>query len=116
MYRRTILSENFILITGRTIKQASGMHKGKHTEAYRRAVTMVEMSPEDMARMDLAEGRVVRLRTSTGQAEAPVHAGAVPPGMLFVPMGPVANDLVAPETDGTGMPTFKGLSVEVEPA
>jgi formylmethanofuran dehydrogenase subunit D len=36
--------------------------------------------------------------------------------MVFIPMGPVANELVGSETDGTGMPTFKGLTVEEEPA
>ena len=110
------MSENFTLVTGRTVKQASGMHKGKLTEAYRRAVTVVEMNPEDMACLGIAEGQVVRLRTSTGQVEAPAHAGALPPKMVFVPMGPVANELIGSETDGTGMPTFKGLAVEVEPA
>jgi formylmethanofuran dehydrogenase subunit D len=116
MNRRTALSENFILVTGRTIRQASGMHKGKYTDKYRRAVTVVEMNAEDMARLGIAEGRLVRLHTPTGQVEAPVHAGSLPPKMVFIPMGPVANELVGPETDGTGMPTFKGLTVEVEPA
>ena len=110
------MSENFILVTGRTVKQASGLHKGKGTDAYRRAVTMVEMNPEDMARMGIAEGQAVRLRTPDGQVEAPVRAGALPPKMVFIPMGPVANELVGPGTDGTGMPSFKGLTVEVEPA
>ena len=110
------MSENFILVTGRTVKQASGLHKGKDTDAYRRAVTVVEMNPEDMARLGIGEGRLVRLHTSAGQVEAPVHAGALPLKMVFIPMGPEANKLVGPETDGTGMPSFKGLTVEVEPA
>lgn len=109
------MSEAFILVTGRTVKQASGMHKGKDTDAYRRAVTVVEMNPEDMARMGITEGRIIRLRTPAGQVEAPVRAGSLPPKMLFIPMGPVANELVGPDTDGTGMPSFKGLAVEVEP-
>lgn len=109
------MSEHFTLVTGRTVKQASGMHKGKNTDAYRRAVTVVEMNPEDMARMGVIEGGIVRLRTSTAQVEAPARAGALPLKMVFIPMGPVANELVGPETDGTGMPTFKGLTVEVEP-
>ena len=109
------MSEEFILVTGRTVKQASGIHKGKATEAYRRAVTVVEMNPEDMARMGITEGRTIRLRTPAGQVEAPVRAAALPARMLFIPMGPVANELVGPDTDGTGMPSFKGITVEVEP-
>jgi len=29
-------------------------------------------------------------------------------------LGPVANSLIGPETEGTGMPSFKGLTVEIE--
>ena len=108
------MSENFILITGRTREQANGLHKGKNSEVYRRATTLVEMSPEDMTRLAIKEGQIVRLRTATDQAEVPVRTGAIPAGMLFVPMGPVANLLIDTETEGTGMPTFKGQMVRME--
>jgi formylmethanofuran dehydrogenase subunit D len=44
-----------------------------------------------------------------------VKTGKLPSGLLFIPMGPTANKLVSAETFGTGMPNFKGESVEVEP-
>lgn len=112
---RKSLGENFILITGRTVKQAAGIHKGKDSDAYRRATALVEMNAADMARLGIGEGQVVQLRSATGQVEMPVHTGTVPPKMVFVPMGPVANSLIGPETEGTGMPSFKGLTVEIEP-
>lgn len=108
------MSENFILITGRTRKQADGLHKGKDSEAYRRATELVEMSSEDMARLAIEEGQIVRLRTTSDQVEVPVRTGALPSGILFIPMGPVANLLVETETEGTGMPAFKGLTVKME--
>lgn len=108
------MSESFILITGRTVKQAAGMHKGKESEAYRQAVSLVEMNAGDMARLGIGEGQVVRLCNANGQVEVPAHAGTVPPKMVFVPMGLVVNALVGPETEGTGMPSFKGLTVEIE--
>lgn len=108
------MSENFILITGRTRKQAEGLHKGKDSEAYRSATALVEMSQEDMDRLAIEEGRIVLLKTSSGQVEVPVRNGALPSGMLFIPMGPVANALIGMETEGTGMPEFKGLNVKVE--
>ena len=108
------MSGDFKLVTGRTIKQADGLHKGKDSDAYRRSTTLVEMNEEDMVRLGIAEGEVVRLRTAAGQVEVPVRKGDLPPNMVFVPMGPAANALVGPDTEGTGMPIFKGLSVEIE--
>ena len=110
------MSEHFTLITGRTPEQGEGLHKGKDSEAYRRATALVEMNPEDMTRLEIEEGQVIRVRTATGQVEVPVRAGALPSGLLFVPMGPAANNLIGTETEGTGMPSFKGLAAEVEPA
>lgn len=108
------MSENFILITGRTRKQADGLHKGKDSEAYRSATALVEMNPEDMARLSIEEGQVVRLRTALDQVDVPVRSGMLPAGMLFMPMGPVANLLIDTETEGTGMPAFKGRTVKME--
>ena len=34
-------------------------------------------------------------------------------GMIFMPMGPWANCVISPETDSTGMPSFKGVPVEI---
>jgi len=109
------LSEHFTLITGRTPEQGEGLHKGKDSEAYRSATALVEMNPEDMARLGIEEGQVVRVQTAGGRVEVPVRAGTLPPGLLFIPMGPVANVLVGTDTGGTGMPPFKGLAAEVEP-
>jgi len=108
------LSERFTLITGRTPEQGKGLHQGKDSEAYRRATALVQMSAADMERLGLQEGRVVRLRTTTGQVDLPVQAGTLPPGLLFVPMGPEANALIGTATESTGMPPYKGLDAEVE--
>jgi formylmethanofuran dehydrogenase subunit D len=108
------LGENFILITGRTRKQAEGLHKGKGSEAYRKATALVEMSREDMERLGIEDGRMVVLKTLSGQVEVPVRNGSLPLGILFIPMGPAANVLIGAETEGTGMPEYKGLNVNVE--
>ena len=109
------MSEHFTLITGRTPEQGRALHEDKDSEAYRRATTAVEMNAEDMAGLEIKEGQAVRIRTATGQVEVPARAGKLPPGLLFIPMGPVANALVGTDTESTGMPSFKGLTVEVEP-
>jgi len=108
------LKEKFVLITGRTIKQAIGMHKGKESEAYIQAVTRVDMSDHDMERLGINEGEDILLHTLEGFVEVPVFKGNLPEGMLFMPMGPVANRLVGADTLGKGMPSYKGFFVEVE--
>ncbi|MFH0916483.1 MAG: molybdopterin dinucleotide binding domain-containing protein [bacterium] len=110
------MSERLTLITGRTRDQAIGLHRGKSSPEYVRATTFVEMNPEDMARLKVEDGGSVRLRTAAGEVELSVRAGALPPGLLFIPMGAPANRLVAVDTQGTGMPSFKELIVEVMPA
>lgn len=107
------MDKEFTLVTGRTREQAIGMHKGKSSPEYRRATTYVEMNPEDMMRLHVAAGDTVCLRSSVGNAELTVAVGTLPPGLLFVPLGHAVNALVPGETQGTGMPSFKSLRVEV---
>jgi formylmethanofuran dehydrogenase subunit D len=109
------LNEHFTLITGRTPEQGRALHEGKDSETYRRATTLVEMNVEDMDRLKIEEGEIVRVRTATGQVEVPVRAGKLPPMLVFLPMGPVANVLIGTDTESTGMPAFKGMTAEVEP-
>jgi len=113
---RDALNERFTLITGRTSEQGKGLHLGKDSDGYRLATALVEMNQDDMMRLGLAEGRPVRVRTAAGQAVVPVRAGTLPPGLLFIPLGPSANLLIGTGTEGTGTPSFKGLEAEVEPA
>jgi formylmethanofuran dehydrogenase subunit D len=113
---RTTVGEYFTLITGRTPEQGKGMHEGKDSEAYRKATTLAEMNPEDMARLGIEEGQVIGVRTETGHVEVTVRVGTLPEGLLFIPMGPAANTLVGTGTESTGIPLFKGIKAEVAPA
>jgi formylmethanofuran dehydrogenase subunit D len=36
------------------------------------------------------------------------------PGIIFIPMGPWANQIVNPGSQSTGTPTFKGIKAKVE--
>lgn len=108
------MKEKFLLITGRTKEQAVGLHKGKDSKPYLAATTVVEMNPQDMARLNIQEGEHIRLQSPAGQVEVPTRSGPLPIQMLFIPMGPVANTLVGVDTAGTGMPSYKGMPVEVE--
>ncbi len=105
----------FILITGRTAKQGRALHQGKTSAAYRQATALVEMNGEDMAHLGIVEGQAVRVRTLYGETEVEARRGRLPAGLIFIPLGPWANALADPDTQGTGMPGFKGLEAEVEP-
>jgi len=110
------VGERFTLISGRTRRQAIAMHKGKGSPEYHAATEVVEMNADDMARLGIVDGGRATLRTPAGAVVLTAHEGALPPGLVFVPMGTAVNGIVGTETLGTGMPSFKGLDVEVEPA
>ncbi len=104
-----------ILITGRTIHQGKGISSGKDKEEYRTATQQVELCVEDMRRMGLEEGKLVRLVTPQGQVEVRCKAGKMPQGMAFMAFGPASGQLIGGETQASGMPDSKGFEVRVEP-
>ena len=104
----------YLFVSGRTIDQAKGMHMGKHTDFYGRAVSMIEMNEQDMEGEALVEGEAVRIVSPWGEADGWVKKSDIPCGMVFVPMGPVANAVSGVDTEGTGMPLFKGFTVDVK--
>ena len=115
--RNRLLAEIFILIPGRTSKQGCGISEGKFTEGYLRETSQLQMAPEDMQRLGIAVGDVVRLTNEAGQVEVAVIAakkGELPSGMLFIAYGDVSSRLMGGDTHGSGMPTSKGLDVELE--
>ncbi len=88
------MSERLTLITGRTRKQAVGMHKGKDSPEYREATPFVEMNPDDMARLEIDDGGQALLCTAAGEVELTARAGSVPPGLVVVAMGTLVNLLL----------------------
>lgn len=108
------MENQFTLITGRTIDQAKSLHKSVSSSARSEATCYVQLCKNDMSRLNLEDGQVVRLCSETGRVDAPVRPGDLPSGLIFIPMGPTANKLVGTETFGTGMPAFKGEQVKVE--
>lgn len=109
-----MLLTTYLLISGRTLDQAKGMHLGKDSEFYGRAVSMVEMNELDMRDDALKEGDAVKITSEWGEASGWVKKSDIPPGMVFIPMGPVANAVSGVGTEGTGMPLFKGFSVKIQ--
>lgn len=104
------------LISGRTSQQGVGLEVGKTSDQYFKSVSYVDVSAEDAEAMGLEDGKPVEVATPHGSV---VVAGRVSKGlevgMAFFPYGPWANQVFGSETDGTGMPAYKGVVATLEP-
>ena len=101
------------IITGRTIDQGKTVEE-KLTEEYFKAVSYCELNEEDFKTLGLSEGDRVKVKTEFGEVVVFAKIGDMPKGVAFIPMGPYANQVIDPSTDGTGMPQFKGVKGTVE--
>ena len=99
----------------RTAKQGVNVNVGKDGDEYIEITTTLSIHPEDMESLGVNDGDAVMVRTEFGEAEFKCESAKVPEGMMFVPYGPPTCKLMGGSTDGTGMPTSKGWTVEVQP-
>jgi formylmethanofuran dehydrogenase subunit D len=108
------INRKFVLVTGRSPKQTKGMHAGKTGSFYKDAVSEASLHPDILAALGVEEGGRLCLKTKTGEAVFVAKADpGLPENLIFVPMGPVVNAIVPADTAGCGMPSFKGIEVEV---
>ena len=111
------MAETFILIPGRTSKQGVGISEGKFKEGYLSETRTLLMAPKDMQRLKLKDSDRVRLKSEFGQIEvslATAKGDELPPGLLFIAYGDLSSRLMGGDTHGSGMPTSKGIDVELE--
>lgn len=103
------------LITVRTGKQGAAMEKGKYSAEYEQEISTLTLNPEDFAELGLGEDFRAVLRSPEGQVNVTCRSAEGPRGIFFLPLGPVANQLIGQETFGTGVPEYKGIPVQIEP-
>jgi len=111
------MTNTFILIPGRTSKQGVGISEGKFKANYQSETSTLQVAPQDMQRLGLKNGDRVRLTSEHGQIEVGIIASKgdeLPPGLLFIAYGDLSSRLMGGDTHGSGMPTSKGLDVELE--
>jgi formylmethanofuran dehydrogenase subunit D len=111
------MAGSFILIPGRTARQGCGISEGKFGVNYQQETSILLVASEDMRRLQLSDGDRVRLTSSGGQVEVPVMSAKgddLPSGLLFIPYGDISCRLMDADTHGSGMPTSKGIDVELE--
>ena len=106
------------LISGRTIQQGVSMEAGKEKEDYMKSCGIIELDAADIAALGIRKNSNVRVTSDFGSVIVKaIEATQGPhPGLAWIPMGPWANMVVDTNTYSTGMPTFKGTKVTVEPA
>jgi len=106
------------LLTGRTIEQGVGKERGKASKEYMKSVSICYMDPDDLKKLGIKEKTNILVSTDYGSVVVKALKSPRAPhsGVIFIPYGPWANVVVNPETHGIGMPSFKGIPAEVEPA
>jgi formylmethanofuran dehydrogenase subunit D len=106
------------LLTGRTIEQGVGKERGKGSKEYFEAVSMCYMDKDDMKKLGIKDGTHILVSTHYGSVvvKAIKYPRAATPGLIYIPYGPWANAICSNETTSIGMPSFKGIPAEVEPA
>jgi len=106
------------LLTGRTREQGVGKERGKTSKEYIESVSICHIDPEDLKKLGIKNKTTVLVSTAYGSVvvKAMKSPRAPHPGVIFIPYGPWANAVTDPETHGIGMPSFKGIPAEVEPA
>jgi formylmethanofuran dehydrogenase subunit D len=106
------------LISGRTIDQGVTKEYGKLSEAYRDNVAICEIDPSDLKELGVKEDSTVKVSTEhcAVVVKAKASKRAPHPRIVYMPYGLWANVVIGPETHGTGMPSYKGITAEVQPA
>jgi formylmethanofuran dehydrogenase subunit D len=103
-----------IMISGRTLAQGASC-ESKMTLDYFHAASICSLSEPDYKALEQMEGKNILVRSKFGQVVLSSRMDpGLPPGIIFIPMGPWANALIGPDTGGCGMPQYKGIEVEVE--
>jgi formylmethanofuran dehydrogenase subunit D len=97
------------LISGRTAVQGQNLDS-KLTEKYFIEVARCDLNGADMEKLGVAKDDPVKVTTAYGQVVVRAKQDdGVPEGMAFIPMGPWCNAVVSGDTNGNGMPSFKGI-------
>lgn len=107
---------NLILLTGRTINQGVALEGGKTTMENVRAAAICAFDKDDFKKLDTLVGTPVKVITDHGEVivYSTISEEGPHPGIIFIPMGPWANQVVNPDSQSCGTPTFKGMRAKVE--
>lgn len=108
--------DNLILLTGRTINQGVALEGGKTTNENVRAAAICMFDKTDFKKLDCMVGTPVKVITDYGEVivYSTITEEGPHPGIIFIPLGPWANQVVNPDSQSCGTPTYKGMKAKVE--
>lgn len=108
-------AKEMILITVRTVKQGESIDR-KSSEDYYNSISLCEIDPEDFAELSIKDNDNIQISHKGNGIVVHARKSKNSPhrGMIFLPLGPLANYLISGETMD-GMPSFKGIKVNVKP-
>ncbi len=106
------------LLTGRTIDQGTTKEHSKLSKEYCDNVAICEIDPNDMKKLNIKENSNIKIATEHGSVvvKAKLSKRTPHPKTVYMPYGLWANILINSKTHGTGMPSFKGVTAEIQPA
>ncbi len=103
-----------ILNSGRTSQQGVGLEVGKTSEEYFESVSYIELSPEDADSLNIEAGDNVKVETNYGSVVVSTKISQkLNEGESFFPYGLWANQVIGTDTEGTGMPLYKGIEAKI---
>ena len=107
---------NLILITCRTISQGVALEGGKVSREAVRAAAICAFDSEDFKKLNCLVGTPVKVITNFGEVlvYSTISEEGPHPGIIFIPMGPWANQVVNPDSQSCGTPIYKGMKASVE--
>ena len=112
-----MLLTDVVLVTGRSLKQGIGLELGKTSEDYFNSVSYVEVNSKDAASFGLKDGAPGSLSTDHGEIVLNWRVSeGLPQGLVFVPYGIWANQVLGCDTKCTGTPQFKGVKAKITSA
>ncbi len=108
--------EGLTLLTGRTINQGIALEGGKTSKENVRAAGICAIDIKDFKKLDCMVGTPVKITTDHGSVMvySTISEEGPHPGIIFIPMGPWANQVVNPDSQSCGTPTFKGMKAKIE--
>jgi formylmethanofuran dehydrogenase subunit D len=107
-----------ILLTGRSLNQGRTKEHGKLSDQYLQTVACCEITSEDLAKINMTHGENIRIVTEYGS----VIVKSIPPtqilpqGIVFMPYSLWATQIAGSDTDGSGMPSYKGTMATIQSA
>lgn len=109
-------SVQVILLTGRSLSQGRSKEQGKLSDFYLQSVACCEICAADLVKIGANHGENIRISTEHGSivVKSVLPTQTLPPGVVFMPYSLWATQVSGSDTDGSGMPSYKGTPATVQ--